>query len=275
VVSVAFAFTGLAVLATLLGWWLAARRGAWSPSSLAGSLAFAAGVMIAISVGSLIPTALVTADLPSTLVAVTVGAAIILGAHAIPMGGPNHNHPNHNHPNHNHPNHNHPNHEHVVDGHKAAMLIKPSALRRTSVLTALAIGLHNIPEGAAPFAMTRESLASGALIAAVIALHNIPEGFAISAPLLAAGGSGVRALALTSAAAAAEVVGALLVFAMPPSDPTHVALVLAGVAGMMLALSAVELLPTAWQASNAKRPPVMGLGAGIAAMTLVIALTAL
>jgi zinc transporter, ZIP family len=263
VVSVAFAFTGLAVLATILGWWLAARRGTWSPSSLAGSLAFAAGVMIAISIGSLIPTALVTADLPSTLVAVTVGAAIILGAHAIPMGGL-------------HENHNHPNHGHVaVDGHKAAMLIKPSALRRTSVLTALAIGLHNIPEGAAPFAMTRESLASGALIAAVIALHNIPEGFAISAPLLAAGGSNVRALALTSAAAAAEVVGALLVFAIPPSDPTHVALVLAGVAGMMLALSAVELLPTAWQASRAKRPPVMGLGAGIAAMTLVIALTAL
>jgi zinc transporter, ZIP family len=258
VVSVAFAFTGLAVLATLLGWWLAARRGTWSPASLASSLAFAAGVMVAISLGSLIPTALLTTDLQSTLIAVTVGAAIILGAHAIPMGGLHDHH-----------------HATRVEGHAAATLIKPSALRRTSILTALAIGLHNIPEGAAPFAMTRESLASGALIAGVIALHNIPEGFAISAPLLAAGGSSARALALTSAAAAAEVVGALLVFAMPPSDPTHVALVLAGVAGMMLALSAVELLPTAWQASKTRRPPVMGLAAGIATMTLVIALTAL
>jgi zinc transporter, ZIP family len=258
VVSVAFAFTGLAVLATILGWWLAARRGAWSPSSLAGSLAFAAGVMVAISLGSLIPTALVTADVLDTLVAVIVGAAIILSAHAIPMGGL------------------HEKHDLLpAPEHTASTLIKSSALRRTSVLTALAIGLHNIPEGAAPFAMTRESLASGALIAAVIALHNIPEGFAISAPLLAAGGSNLRALGLTSAAAAAEVVGALIVFALPPSDPTHVALVLAGVAGMMLALSAVELLPTAWQASRAKRPPVMGLAAGIATMTVVIALTAL
>jgi zinc transporter ZupT len=62
-------------------------------------------------------------------------------------------------------------------------------LARTGLLSALAVGIHNLPEGLASFAATMASPSAGAAIAVAIALHNIPEGVAVAMPLAYASGS--------------------------------------------------------------------------------------
>ena len=56
-------------------------------------------------------------------------------------------------------------------------------LMRMGVMTALAIGIHNFPEGIATFTSAVDNMALGVAIAAAIAIHNIPEGIAVSIPI--------------------------------------------------------------------------------------------
>ncbi len=51
---------------------------------------------------------------------------------------------------------------------------------RMGLMTALAIGIHNFPEGIATFATAVENPTLGIAIAVAIAIHNIPEGIAVS-----------------------------------------------------------------------------------------------
>ena len=53
-------------------------------------------------------------------------------------------------------------------------------LMRMGVMTALAIGIHNFPEGIATFTSAVDNMALGVAIAVAIAIHNIPEGIAVS-----------------------------------------------------------------------------------------------
>lgn len=61
-------------------------------------------------------------------------------------------------------------------------------LMRMGVMTALAIGIHNFPEGIATFTSAVDNMALGVAIAAAIAIHNIPEGIAVSIPVYYATG---------------------------------------------------------------------------------------
>ena len=65
-------------------------------------------------------------------------------------------------------------------------------LKRMGLLTGLAIGLHNIPEGLATFVATLSSPSLGGALAIAIALHNIPEGMCVSMPVYYATGSRVK-----------------------------------------------------------------------------------
>ena len=65
-------------------------------------------------------------------------------------------------------------------------------LKRMGVLTGLAIGLHNLPEGLATFVATLSSPSLGGALAIAIALHNIPEGMCVSMPVYYATGSKVK-----------------------------------------------------------------------------------
>ena len=67
------------------------------------------------------------------------------------------------------------------------------SLKRMGLLTGLAIGLHNIPEGLATFVATLSSPSLGGALALAIALHNIPEGVCVSMPVYYATGSKVKA----------------------------------------------------------------------------------
>jgi ZIP family zinc transporter len=121
------------------------------------------------------------------------------------------------------------------------------ALMRTSVMTALAIGIHNFPEGMATFASALSDVRLGLFIAIALALHNIPEGIAVSMPILYATGNRNKAFLYSFLSGVSEPIGALLGYAllMPFLTPAVLAGTLAFVAGIMIYISLDELLPMA------------------------------
>lgn len=126
------------------------------------------------------------------------------------------------------------------------------ALHRLGVMSALAIAVHNFPEGIATFIGALNDPEMGTGITAAIAIHNIPEGIAVAIPIYYATKSKAKALFYATVSGLTEVIGALLCLAVTsifgvsltgggPAFP----LVLAAVAGIMIYISLDELLPTA------------------------------
>lgn len=126
------------------------------------------------------------------------------------------------------------------------------ALHRLGLLSALAIAVHNFPEGIATFIGALNDPEMGAGITFAIAIHNIPEGVAVAIPIYYATKSKGKALLYATLSGLSEVVGALLCMAVTtifgieltggsPAFP----LVLSAVAGIMIYISLDELLPTA------------------------------
>ncbi len=122
-----------------------------------------------------------------------------------------------------------------------------SKLMRMGIMTALAIGIHNFPEGIATFIAAIENPTLGIAIAVAIAIHNIPEGIAVSVPIFHATGNRKKAFTLSLLSGIAEPIGALLAYLvlMPFMSPTLLGCVFAAVAGIMVYISLDELLPAA------------------------------
>ncbi|MEW6548043.1 MAG: zinc transporter ZupT [Spirochaetota bacterium] len=120
-------------------------------------------------------------------------------------------------------------------------------LLRMGVFSALAIGIHNFPEGLATFMGGLSNPALGVSIAVAIAIHNIPEGLAVSAPIYFATKSRKKAFLLSFLSGCAEPIGALFGYFLLRSffTETTFGFVFAGVAGIMVYISLDELLPTA------------------------------
>ncbi len=120
-------------------------------------------------------------------------------------------------------------------------------LMRTGVMTAVAIGIHNFPEGLATFASALSDVKLGVFIAIAIAIHNIPEGIAVSVPIYYATGNKNKAFLYSFLSGLSEPVGALIGYLvlMPFLTPTVLAGTLAFVAGVMIYISLDELLPMA------------------------------
>lgn len=124
---------------------------------------------------------------------------------------------------------------------------KGGDLGKMGLLSALAIAVHNFPEGLATFMSALEDPVSGVSIAIAIALHNIPEGISVASPVYHSSGRRLKAFLLALGSGIAEPVGALLGFLFLSSvfTPFTSALVYALVAGIMVYLAFDELLPTA------------------------------
>jgi len=115
------------------------------------------------------------------------------------------------------------------------------------MFSALAIAIHNFPEGLATFTGALQDPTMGVSIAVAIAIHNIPEGIAVSVPLYYATGDKKKAFKLSFLSGLSEPVGALLgyfILMRFMTDSTF-GIIFAGVAGIMVYISLDELLPTA------------------------------
>ena len=126
------------------------------------------------------------------------------------------------------------------------------ALHRLGIMSALAIAIHNFPEGIATFIGALNDPEMGVGITFAIAIHNIPEGIAVAIPIYYATKSKGRALLYATLSGLSEPVGAAICYGLTaifgieltggsPAFP----LVLAAVAGIMIYISLDELLPTA------------------------------
>jgi len=120
-------------------------------------------------------------------------------------------------------------------------------LMRTGLLTALAIGIHNFPEGLATFAAALTDFKLGIFIAIAIAIHNIPEGIAVSVPIFYATGSKNKAFVYSFLSGVSEPVGAIIGYLIlaPFLSAALLGGILSFIAGIMVYISLDELLPVA------------------------------
>lgn len=123
----------------------------------------------------------------------------------------------------------------------------PGKMMRTGVLTAVAIAVHNFPEGLATFVSALQEPGIAIPIVAAIAMHNIPEGIAVSVPIYQATGSKRKAFLYSFLSGLAEPVGALTgwLILMPVMNDLVFGIIFAAVAGIMVFISFDELLPAA------------------------------
>ena len=157
--------------------------------------------------------------------------------------------------------------------------IRKGKLMRMGLFTALAIGIHNFPEGLATFLAALNDPGLGVAIAVALALHNIPEGISVSVPIFYATGDRRKAFLYSFLSGLAEPVGALIAWlairfflgsggVVPPQV---MGALFAGVAGIMVYISVDELLPTS-RAYGKGHDSIFGLVAGMAVMALSLLL---
>lgn len=222
---------------------------------LSTSLGFSAGVMVYVSFVEIFPQALSLLNKSdssnpelATVVAFFIGIGLI---YAIDMLIPNAENP----------------HEmrsiEDMGGHKEKQL------KRMGVMMALAIGIHNFPEGMATFTSALVSPDIAIPIAIAIAIHNIPEGIAVSVPIYYATGSRKKAFWLSVASGMAEPIGGLIGYfiLMPFMSDFTLGLLMAAVAGIMVFISVDELLPGA-EKYGEHHFSIAGFVAGMAVMAI-------
>ena len=143
-------------------------------------------------------------------------------------------------------------------------ILKNSSLKRTGIFTALAIGIHNFPEGFATFISALDNISLGITIALAIAIHNIPEGMAVSLPIYHATGDKKKAFWYATLSGFAEPIGALLGFflLLPLMGEATLGITFGIVAGIMIYISFDELLPAARVYGNA-HTTIFGLVLGM------------
>lgn len=248
-IASALLMTLIAGAATGIGGALVLFKKKLSSDFLAGALGLSAGVMIFISLAELFPEA--QAEIMATG-SIAHGEAFVLIAFFVGMGIitlidfliPEYENP----------------HEasglSLGDKTAAVDILQNSgseeAMKRLGILSALAIAIHNFPEGIATFIGALNDPQMGTGITFAIAIHNIPEGIAVAIPIYYATKSKGKALLYATLSGVSEVIGALLclgvtaIFGIELTGEGPVfPLILAAVAGIMIYISLDELLPTA------------------------------
>lgn len=120
---------------------------------------------------------------------------------------------------------------------------------RLGMMSMLAIGVHNFPEGIATFMAGVSDVKLGLSIAVAIALHNIPEGITVAMPVYFATGNKKRAFMYTFLSGISEPIGALLAYLVlrPFLNDLMLGVVFGIVAGIMLYIAIEELIPSSRQ----------------------------
>ena len=158
---------------------------------------------------------------------------------------------------------------------KEAEELKKSQLLRMGMFSALAIAIHNFPEGLATFTSALKDPALGLSIAIAIAIHNVPEGIAVSVPIYYATGNKRRAFVFSFLSGLAEPIGAIVGYfiLLQFFNDIIFGLLFAGVAGIMVFISLDELLPTA-EKYGEHHLAIYGVVSGMIVMALSLLLFA-
>ncbi|MFZ9228905.1 MAG: zinc transporter ZupT [Prochlorococcaceae cyanobacterium] len=264
-VGFALLLTLAAGLSTGIGSLLGLLNRRFNPRILGLSLSFSAGVMLQVSFVEIFPKARSALSLVLgnqmgygwTVVAFFGGIAVMAGLDQLL-----------------------PSHGVVLppaDGRSTTVSNSPESrtLMRMGLFSALAIAIHNFPEGLATFVAALDNPKLGIGIALAIAIHNIPEGLAISAPIHYATGKRSVAFWLSFASGLAEPLGALLGYwlLLPVMGPLALGMIFASVGGVMVYICLDELLPAA-QRYGSHHQMMAGVLAGMLVMSLSLVLLA-
>ncbi|MBM3283578.1 zinc transporter ZupT [Candidatus Gottesmanbacteria bacterium] len=139
----------------------------------------------------------------------------------------------------------------------------------TGVTTALAIAVHNFPEGIAVFMSSLENIKLGIPLFLAIAIHNIPEGMAVAVPIYYATRNKRKSLVYSFFSGMTEPLGAIIAFLLlaPFLTPAILSLVLAIVAGIMVYISFDELLPVCFKSCEGHYS-IIGIISGMVIMAI-------
>ena len=255
-ILMAFGLTLVAGLSTGIGSLLAFFARATNTKFLAGALGLSGGVMVYVSFMDLLPESIATLSetfqckLPTVYALAAFFFGILLIA-IIDYLIPEDENP-------------HEMHDYSeLSDHSG----KNHHIKRAGVMVALAIGIHNFPEGLATFVAALDGLEVALPIVVAIAIHNIPEGVAVSVPIYYATGDKKKALRYSFLTGLAEPIGAAVgaAFLLPFWNPVIGALLFATVAGIMVYISFDELLPNAEQYGH-HHCAIIGVILGMAVM---------
>ena len=141
------------------------------------------------------------------------------------------------------------------------------------IFTALAIAIHNFPEGIATFVSALQEPRIAIPIVVAIAIHNIPEGIAVSVPIYYSTGSKKKAFIYSFLSGLSEPIGAIvgLFILIPIMNDIVFGIIFAVVAGIMVFISLDELLPTAREYGE-HHLSIYGLIAGMMVMAVSLLL---
>lgn len=249
----ALVLTGMAGLATGIGSILALFAKRTATKFLSASLGFSAGVMLYVSMIEIFSKAntYLTAAMGeikgSWICAIAFfGGIIVIGLIDYLL----------------------PNAENDIGGND-----KSIGLKRMGIMTALAIGIHNFPEGLATFISALRDPTLGVAIAVAIAIHNIPEGIAVSAPIYFATGNRKKAFTISFLSGITEPVGAIIgyMILMPFFNDIIFGILFAAVAGIMVFIAIEELLPMAREYEKSKIT-IIGVVLGMMVMAVSLLL---
>ena len=146
-------------------------------------------------------------------------------------------------------------------------------LMRTGVITAIAITIHNFPEGIATFVSVIHDPTVALPIVLAIALHNIPEDISVAVPIYYATGNRRKALIYSLASGLAEPLGAVTAYfvLMPFLNENIYGILFAMIAGIMVFISYDELLPSAREYGE-HHLSIYGMVAGMMVMAMSLIL---
>ena len=271
-IVLAFSVTLFAGLATGIGSAIAFLSKTTNKAFFALSMGFSAGVMIYLSFAEILPKASVyIAETSGETNAAAIAAAALIGGMVlmslidalVPSGANPHE-----------------NTQVELMSEPVGTLdeigIHEKKLLRMGVFVALAIAIHNFPEGLATFLLVLDDPEVGIALAIAVAMHNIPEGIAVSVPVYYATKSKGKAFRLSFLSGLAEPAGAVIGYLIlaPFLSDFVLGVIFAMVAGVMVFLAIDTLLPTA-RNSTRGHLTVYGLIGGMAVMAASLVLLSL
>lgn len=270
---IAFGLTVFAGLATGIGSLIALSTKKMSPKFLSVSLGFSAGVMIYVSLVEIFQKAKepliayfgLRGGSWATVAGFFAGVAVIALIDRLIPESIN--------PHEAHTKEEVAAHEMVPPGQGVLRHKDQKRLLRMGLFTALAVAIHNFPEGLATFLAALRDPGLGVAIAVAIAIHNIPEGISVAVPVFYATGSRSKAFWYSFASGLAEPVGVIIGYTLlrPFINDAVFGFLFASVAGIMVYISVDELLPSAREYGE-HHLAIGGLFAGMAVMAVSLLL---
>lgn len=240
-IGIAFSLTMLAGLTTAIGGAIAFVTKKDNLKALSIGLGFSAGVMIFVSMVDIIPNAekLLQLNFPNKFQWLVYGGFVaglivsILIDYFLP---------------------DHVDTEELLHPESTGEMDKRKIyrLKRAGILTAVAICVHNFPEGMATFLTTTQDVTLGLSVALAIAIHNIPEGIAVALPIYHVTGKKRYAMLYAGLSGITEPIGAVVGMFVFSLFLPHilVGFLMAAVAGIMTYISFDTLLPLAKEYGN-------------------------